>query len=269
MRTHRSRLTALFAGLAALLLFAGCFDIEESVDLDRNLSGKAGFSATVDMGAMVLPMLMMQRQMAGKTGDPTPAEIAAARKEMAAQQKTSQSKAPGSPKREDIEKTLPPGIRLLDVGADEQGDLKLKVHALFGFDDLNKLAQIRDPKKDGAAPEPGKPTLFDRPFSGLKLVDEGRTILVSTELGNPVAEAGSQAPAGGADAKPTPEAERQMKQIFQGLHLRFKLTTPFEVADTNATRRDGRTLVWDYDLAAIQKLTDAKQPVKIWARLRR
>ncbi len=261
MRALRSRLTALFAGLAALLLFAGCFDVEESVDLDRNLSGKAGFSATVDMGAMVLPMLMMQRQMAGKTGDPTPAEIAAARQEMAAQQKTSQSKAPGSPQREDIEKALPPGIRLLDVGGGDKGDLKLEVHAVFGFDDLNKLAQIRDPKKDGEAPGPGKPTLFDRPFSGLKLVDEGRTVLVSTELGNPVGEAGSQAP--GADA------ERQMQQIFQGLHLRFKLTTPFAVADTNATRRDGRTLVWDYDLAAIQKLADAKQPVKIWARLRR
>jgi hypothetical protein len=60
-----------------------------------------------------------------------------------------------------------------------------------------------------------------------------------------------------------------MEQIFQGLHLRFRLTTPFDVVDTNATRRDGRTLHWDYDLAAIQKLADSKKQVKIWARLRR
>jgi len=236
------RLPILFAGLAALLA-AGCFDIEQSIDLDRNLSGKAGFNATIDMGGMVVPMLMMQRQMAGKTGDPTP---------------------------EEIEKSLPPGVRLLDVGVDDKMDLKLKMHLLFGFDDANKLAQIRDPKKDGEAPGPGKPTLFDHPFAGLKVTDEGKTILVSTELGNPVAEADAHsAAAPDAAAKPSPEDQKKMEQMFQGLRLRFRLTTPFAVVDTNATRRDGRTLLWDYDLAAIQKLAESKQPVKIWARLRR
>lgn len=264
MRTLRLRLPVLLAGLAALLA-AGCFDIEESIDLDRNLSGKAGFSATVDMGGMVLPMLMMQRQMAGKTGDPTPEEIAAARKEMIAQQKTSPQPSK-TPNREEIEKSLPPGVRLLDIGTEDKMDLKLKMHALFGFDDLNKLAQIQDPKKAGEAPEPGKPMLFDRPFAGLKLKDEGRTVLVSTELGNPVAEADAKS---GAAAKPSPEDQKKMEQLFQGLHLRFRLTTPFDVVDTNATRRDGRTLLWDYDLAAIQKLAESQQPVKVWARLRR
>jgi len=265
----RLRLPILFAGLAALLA-AGCFDIEESIDLDRNLSGKAGFNATIDMGGMVVPMLIMQRQMAGKTGDPTPEEIAAARKEMIAQQKTSPSPAASTPKREEIEKSLPPGVRLLDVGVDDKMDLKLKMHLLFGFDDANKLAQIRDPKKDGEAPGPGKPTLFDHPFAGLKVTDEGKTILVSTELGNPVAEADAHsAAAPDAAAKPSPEDQKKMEQMFQGLRLRFRLTTPFAVVDTNATRRDGRTLLWDYDLAAIQKLAESKQPVKIWARLRR
>jgi hypothetical protein len=264
----RLRLPILFAGLAALFA-AGCFDIEESIDLDRNLSGKAGFNATVDLGGMVLPMLMMQRQMAGKTGDPTPEEIAAARKEMIAQQKANPSHTSETPKRQEIEKSLPPGVRLLDVGADDKADLKLKMHALFGFDDMNKLAQIHDPKKDGEAPGPGKPTLLDRPFAGLKLTDEGKTVLVSTELGNPVAEADAHPGAPDAAAKPSPEDQKKLEQMFQGLRLRFRLTTPFDVVDTNATRRDGRTLLWDYDLAAIQKLAESKQPVKIWARLRR
>jgi len=265
MRTLR--LAAASAALAAALLLSGCFDVEESVQLDKNLSGQAGFSATVDMGAMVLPMLMMKRQMEGKTGEPTAAEIAAARKDMIAQQKTSKSESSGPPKREEIEKSLPPGVHLLDAGVDDKQDLKLRVHFRFGFDDLNKLAQIRDPKKKDEAAGPGKPNLLDQPFSNLKLVDEGKTVLVSTDLGNPVAESGP--PAGGEGAKPTAEQKKQAEQILQGLHLRFKLTTPLQVVDSNALRRDGNTLVWDYDLPAIEKLADAKQPVKIWARLRR
>jgi len=266
MRMLRSAVS--FAALAAALLLTGCFDVEESVQLDKDLSGQAGFNATVDMGAMVLPMLMMKRQMEGKTGEPTAAEIAAARKDMIAQQKTSKSESSGPPKREEIEKSLPPGVHLLDAGVDDKQDLKLRVHFRFGFDDLNKLAQIRDPKKKDEAAGPGKPNLLDQPFSNLKLVDEGKTVLVSTDLGNPVAESGP--PAGGGDgAKPTAEQKKQAEQILQGLHLRFKLTTPLEVVDSNALRRDGKTLVWDYDLPAIEKLADAKQPVKIWARLRR
>jgi hypothetical protein len=266
MRTLR--LAAASAVLAAALLLTGCFDIEESVELDKNLAGKAGFQCTVDMGAMVLPMLMMKRQMEGKTGDPTPAEVAAARQEMLAQQKTGKSEGPSGPRREEIEKSLPPGVRLLDAGADEGQDMKLRAHFRFGFDDLNKLAQIRDPQKKDEAPGPGKPALLDQPFSNLKLVDEGKTVLVSTDLGNPVAESGPAA-GGGADTQATPEQKKQAEQILQGLHLRFKLTTPLQVVESNALRRDGNTLVWDYDLAAIEKLADAKQPVKIWARLRR
>jgi hypothetical protein len=265
MRTLR--LAAPLAALAAALLLAGCFDLEESVELDKNLSGKAGFQCTVDMGAMALPMLMMKRQMEGKTGDPTPAEIAQARKEMLASQKTETKKGPEAPNREEIEKSLPPGVHLLEAGVDDKQDLKLHAHFRFGFDDLNKLAQIRDPKKKDEAPGPGKPNLLDQPFSNLKLVDEGKTVLVSTDLGNPVSESGP--PAGGDAAQPTPEQKKQAEQILHGLHLRFKLTTPMAVVASNALRRDGDTLVWDYDLAAIEKLADAKQPVKIWARLRR
>jgi len=270
MRTLR--LAAASAALASTLLLAGCFDVEESVELDKNLSGKAGFQCTVDMGAMVLPMLMMKRQMEGKTGEPTAAEIAEARKEMIAQQKTQKSESSGPPKREEIEKSLPPGVHLLDAGVDDKQDLKLRAHFRFGFDDLNKLAQIRDPKSKDQAPGPGKPSLLDQPFSNLKLVDEGKTVLVSTDLGNPVAE--SSPPAGGGEGggnspQPTAEQKKQAEQILQGLHLRFKLTTPLQVVESNALRRDGNTLVWDYDLPAIEKLDDAKQPVKIWARLRR
>jgi len=265
--TGRASLSVL-AGLAVLGL-TGCFDIEESIDLQRDLSGQAGFKATVDMGAMVVPMLMMTRAMEGKTGDPTPEEIAAARKEMLAKQKAEPDKGPSAPKREEIEKGLPPGVRLIDAGIDDQKDLKLRAHFRFAFDDLNKLAQVKEPKKKEGEAGPGQPTLFDQPFAALKLVDEGKTLLLSSELGNPVSEAGSQMGGGGNDAPPTPEAKKTLDQIFQGLHLRFRITTPFAVVDTNPTQRQGQTLVWDLDSAAIMKLADAKQPLKIWARFRR
>jgi len=72
-------------GLAVCLLpAAGCFDVEQAMTLQKDLSGKAAFSMTVNMEPMVLFMVRMQREMAGQKGEPTAAEIDKARKEFLA-----------------------------------------------------------------------------------------------------------------------------------------------------------------------------------------
>jgi hypothetical protein len=45
-----------------------------------------------------------------------------------------------------------------------------------------------------------------------------------------------------------------MNDAFKNMRVAWKITAPFEVASSNATRREGNTLIWEYDFQALQKL---------------
>src|ERR1700680_3161009 len=143
----KSLILGIAAGVAGVAL-AGCFDVEQSVSLKRDLSGTAGFNMTVDLEPMIAFMASMQHSMSGKPGDPTPAEIEAARRDFLAKQKTEPGK-----KQEDLAaqkaqlaKSLPPGVELLSASVEDQGT-KMTARFQFGFDDVRKLAQIKLPEK--------------------------------------------------------------------------------------------------------------------------
>src|SRR6188508_3317321 len=95
----RKLAAATLLGLSSMLL-TGCFDIEQTLTLERNMSGKAGFSMKINMEPMADFMLMMQRSMEGKTGAPTEAELAKARKEFVESGKSKEE----MPSKEDFEK---------------------------------------------------------------------------------------------------------------------------------------------------------------------
>jgi hypothetical protein len=247
-------------GLAVCLLpAAGCFDVEQAMTLQKDLSGKAAFSMTVNMEPMVLFMVRMQREMAGQKGEPTPAEIDMARKEFLASRKTEETKDPEKEKAE-LVKSLPPGVKLLDSSMKEDG-LKIAANFVFGFDHISKLSQIHFPKKDSEQAQPGAKNPFDEPFAGLKVTDEGKTLLLTTEAVNPAAEQKSQT--AGMDL--SPEMKKQMEDAFKGLRVAFKIDAPFEVLESNATRKEGRTLIWEYDLKSLEKMTpeQAAQGVRV------
>ena len=234
-------------GLALCLpALTGCFDVEQAMTLQKDLSGKAAFSMTVNMEPMVLFMARMQREMAGQKGEPTAAEIEKAKKDFLAS-KTSTKEDPEQQKA-DVEKNLPPGVKLLESSVKDEG-LKMSVHLVFGFDHISKLAQIQLSKKDAEQPGPKNP--FDQPFSGLQVKDEGKTLLLTTEAVNPAAEQKGQA--AGMDL--SPEMKKQMEDAFKGLRVAYKIDAPFDVVESNATRKEGRTLVWEYDLKTMEKMT--------------
>ena len=245
------RLPVVLVILAACSL-AGCFDIEQSVTLNRDLSGKAGFTMTVNMEPMVLFMVNMQRGMQGKTGDPTPAEIADAKKEFLAQRKEKDDAGKFEAQKAEAVKHLPPGVELLDARIDDQG-LKMVVHMLFGFDDISKLAAINfpDDKADGKGTGPRNP--MSQPFAGLRVKDEGKTILLTGEAMDPVAKQQAETP------DLTPEMKTQMEAAFKGFRIAWKVDAPFDVVESNATRRSGHTLYWEYDLPALEKLASEKK----------
>jgi len=246
------RLCALPGLALAAALLVGCFDVEQSLSLQKDLSGTAGFSMTVNFEPMALMMLRMQREMAGIKGDPTPAEIEKAKRDFLASKKEQKSSpaADFAAEKAKFEKTLPPGVQLLDAGADDQG-MKMRVHFKVRFDDASKLAklQMSSPEKQQA---PGPKNPYDEPFAAMKVVDEGKTILVTSAVVDPLKKQ-EEAQKGGGGPELTPEMRQQLAEAFQGFRLAFNLDTPMEVVESNATRREGHTLYWEYDLKSIEK----------------
>src|SRR6202035_162650 len=252
--------TCVLLGLAGCLA-AGCFDIEQSLTLERDLSGKAGFSMSINMEPMVLFMLQFQRQMAGKTGDATPAEIAQAKQEFLAQKKEKGGGDKMEAQKAELVKSLPPGIRLLDSKVEDEG-LKMKARLSFAFDNVDKLRLIQLPKEKDAKPGAGNP--FEEPFAGLQIVDEGKTLLLTSRTVNPL-------PTPESTGRPAlaPDMKKAVEGAFQGFKLAWKIATPFEVVETNATRREGKTLYWEYDLPAIEKMSKEQAAIGIRARFRK
>ncbi len=259
------RSTKLFAAaaLGALgLVTTGCFDIEQTLNLEKDLSGKAGFTMKVDMEPMVGFMTRMQREMAGKTGEPTKEELAETRKQLVASKK-SETKTDFTKEKADLEKQLPPGVKLLDSSFKE-GDLNIAANFLFGFDNVSKLSQIKFPKKaeepSEGSPGPGTENPVESPFDGLKVVDEGSTILVTSPAQNPVAEQKEE-----ASEMMSPDSKKQMEDLFKGLRVAFKITAPFEVVEHNAHRKEGKTLIWEYNIKTFESMTPEQlaQGVKV------
>ncbi len=253
-------LTVAICALGTALL--GCFDVEQSVSLRRDLSGTAGFNMTVDLEPMIVFMAAMQHSMSGKSGDPTPEELAAARKDFLEKQKSedpAKKQADLAAQKAQLEKSLPPGIKLLASSFEDRGT---KVTARFevGFDDVHKLARIKLPEKG----DQGKPGAnpYEDPFSQLKVVDEGPTVLVTFGSVNPAARVKEQA---GGDAGANPEMAKMVEGAFKNARFAFRLETPFEVVETNANRREGHTLYWEVKAAD----PNAQVPPTLMARFKK
>jgi len=248
-------------GLALVAVFTtGCFDIEQTLTLERNLSGQAGFSMKIDMEPMAYFMAQMERQFSGKTGEPSAADVAKARAELVKSSKPKPTDFEAE-KREMASK-LPKGVTLKDATFSES-ELAVAVGLLFGFDHPSKLAAIKlsDNKTSAKAGQPGENPI-DAPFADLKVVDEGATILITGPPQNPLESAKDEAP-------PTPEAEKMIAQLMKNLRVVFKIAAPFQVVTHNAHRREGTTLIWQYDLKSLESLTPQQLSESIKVRYRK
>jgi cytochrome c556 len=245
-RTRAILIASLFA-----LFATGCFEIEQSIELKRDLSGTANFKLGVDMEPMVMIMAKVQKEMSGDKSPLTAADIAAAKAEFKKDSKksTTQSEDP----RKQAEGGLPPGVKLLDVAVQEK-EFGATTTMKFAFDKLSSLVGIKlNPKKEGeAAGDPTKKSVLDSPFQGLEMAETAKTITIHTKPQNPAdkvkAEASEQAP------KLDPETEKMMNDAFKNMRIAWKITAPFEVVSSNATRKEGNTLIWEYDWNKLQKL---------------
>lgn len=234
----------------SMLLLAGCFEVDQSINLQKDLSGTADFHLGVDLEPMIVVMAQFGREMEGKTGPMTAAELAKAKAEFKKSSKKSESKEPS---KADIEKSLPEGVKLLSYGSKER-EFGVDTNFKFGFNKLSQLVGVKLPSKGEG--DPTQKNVIDSPFEGLELSEKGDTLTIRTKPQNPTEAVKEQA----ADApKMDAATEKLVKDAFSKMRVSYKITAPFAIVSHNATRREGNTLIWEYDMAAFEKMEKLKK----------
>ena len=237
------------------LFLVGCFDIEQGVELNEDFSGTTTFNFVFDMEPMVLIMASMTKAFSDDQSPLTMEEIEAARAEFLAQKETDDS-GDFSFDRAEAEEKLPDGVRLVSFEPVDDG-LRFGARMKLEFDHYSKLEQIDfGGVEEGADEEPSmgpsKPEVLERPFAGLVFTDEGDTMLVTSPAKNPMSDLQDENPMAGEDMG---EVDELMVKSFESLRFATSLTLPFEILEHNATRVDGDTLWWEYDLEAFETMT--------------
>ena len=242
---------ALCIAMGCVFPLTGCFDIEQRIELNEDMSGTATIAMAIDMEPMAYVGALMERVMAGREGEPTEEEIAAARREMIEQQ-TADDMPDAAAVEAAAKESLPDGIRLLSADFTQE-ELKVRYVMTLAFDNLGGLGDLKLGNPRGVESDGENP--IDRPFEGLKYIDEGDTLLITSEPLNPAKEQmeSGQIP---------PEGEEIFRRVMGGLRVAFILKTPFEVVEHNATRVDGDTLYWEYDAQALMGQAGTAEPIR-------
>jgi hypothetical protein len=232
--------------LLGVFLLTGCFEIDQTIRLEKNLSGTADFHLGVNFEPMVTIMAQFAHDMEGKKGAVTAADIEKAKADFRKNAKKSSSEKPSLA---EMRKSMPEGIELLDFKAKES-DFRIDSDFKFGFKKLQNLVGVKLPSKEGA--DPTQKNVVDTPFDGLELVEKGDTITIRTKPVNP-AEAVKE------EAKDAPKmdaaAEKLMRDAFKDLRVTYRISAPFTVVSHNATRKEGNTLIWEYSMDRFEELS--------------
>lgn len=242
--------------VALCILLTGCFEIEQSINLDKDLSGTADFHLGIDMEPMVVIMAQVGREMEGKKGPMTAAELAKAKADFKKSMTSKKSEEP-EPDKKELEKELPPGVKLLDFKATEK-EFGVATDMKFGFDKLTSLVGVKLPKNKESGGDPTQKNIIDTPFEGLQVIEKGNTITIQTKPMNPAEKVNEEASQSGGP-KIDPEMEKMMKDAFSKMRIVYRLTAPFTVVSHNATRKEGNTLIWEYDMKRFEEMSKGKK----------
>jgi hypothetical protein len=236
--------------LLSLVLMTGCFEIDQSINLEKNLSGTADFHLGVDLEPMVVIMAQFAHEMSGEKGPLTKEALAKARADFKKESKGKSAKDEVS--RADIEKELPEGVKLLDYKMKER-EFGIDSDFKFAFDRINRLINVKLPSK---GKDPTQKNVIDSPFQGLELEEKGNTLTLRTKPLNP--QEAVQKEAEGAP-KLDAATEKLVRDAFGKMRVTYRVTAPFAIVSHNATRKEGNTLIWEYDLKRFEELEKSKK----------
>lgn len=240
-----------------------CFDIEQNVELNEDLSGSTRLKMGVSFEPMAVMMAAMQKSFSGDESPPTAEEIETARQEMLSQKESQKESFDFDAEKAKMEKELPEGITLQGMDIRDEG-LEMVIDLALGFDHVSKLSGLdlagNEEEQEGQVNP--MPDFFDN----LQVREEGEFIIVENLPSNPkaVMEEQSPMPMSGDE-----EGMEMFEEMFKDLRFAFTLKAPFEVVEHNATRKDGDTLIWEYDVEALEALGESEVPEGIKVRYRR
>lgn len=271
--------------LAGLVGLVGCLEVEQGLALQKDLSGSATLDMTIDMEGMVQFVAKMQHDMMGKPGEPTEQELQAAREELLKKQEAQQAEqdAKFEERKRKMEEALPKGVTLGGVEVRQDG-LKTTVHMTFNFDHVSKLAQIEFPSDEEPGPEgqgrprprtggggegqgggmggqgaeeaeeagPDEP--MKRPFENLVVEETAEQVRITFRPENPTAQQEQQ-----TDGMP-PEMKGLVDAMMKGVRYELRIQCPLAVAEQNATKVEGDTVTWTWDLEGLKTLQGESTP---------
>ena len=239
----------LFAGIAWFA--AGCMQFEYGITLEEDLSGTADVDIVVDLDRVAYMAAYVQNAFGGEGGEPSAEQIEEARQDILTEMDEDEDFNEES-LRAEIEPDLPEGVELVYVRVNRD-ELLTTMNMRFAFDHVDKLKEIRLDDDDEGDDE-GAP-IDSEPFRELEIIEEGDEIIIRSEPINPMEE---------MDEMPW-VSDEMMDKLLEGFAITFTVTSPFKVEEHNATRKKGKTLVWEFNLETLK----SGEATGIYARLKR
>jgi hypothetical protein len=235
----------------------GCIDIEQAIELREDLSGSARFSGSYEIEPMAYWMAWGRNRDQG-AGEPTPQQVQELTERMKQRMTSLDQPDTLARDRRTLTESLPPGVSLVRGESRHEGTRGIGILE-FAFADPAGLDLRVGSDRDSP---------FYRPFAGLRVRREGRDLLVSADLVNPLARAREQA-GSKWDAVPAAEREALVARVLGSARVRCSITAPFEVVEHNASRRQQRTLTWEFDLEDMKAMDAEASRNAISVRYRR
>jgi len=233
---------------------AGCMQFDYGITLEEDLSGTADVDLAIDLDRVAYMSAYIQNAFSGEGGEPTAEQIEEAREEILAEVDEDEDFSVES-MRAEIEPDLPDGVELVDANVNRK-ELLTTVKMRFAFDHVDKLKEIRldddDEGEDSGAP------VDSQPFENLEIIEDGDRIIIRSEPINPMQEIDEM-------GEMPFVSDEMIEKLLQGFGVTFSITSPFTVEEHNATRKDGKTLVWEFNLETLK----SGEATGIYARLKR
>lgn len=204
--------------LLSLSLVTGCFEADESITLNADLSGTADFKIVVNHEPIIVSNAWLERALKRKSGAPTPAELAEAKADYIAQLR---SKPGDIYSLEQIDEALPGGVRALQYDESTKPGDRTSMNVRIGFDSVESLRDAHLPRGDNFL------NLPDAPFTTLDVADQDGIITIRATPPNP-AGSGEEPPPG-----------EWGPNLLETVRVTYRITAPFAVVEHNADRRDG------------------------------
>lgn len=247
---RRAAASLLPSVLLTVLLLSGCVRFDYGIALERDLSGTSTMTLAIDPDRAAYAMATMQRMFAGQEGPPTEEQLAAAREQVISQIEEQREEFDPEEIRSQAREDLPDGVRIESVSQSPDG---LTTEIGFRFDHVRRLEEIKlSPQEAEAGGTPGAGQGEENavePFGGLTVEETGNSLLITSDVINPVEETAESA--GPGVRGQMDEMTKTLAGAFSGPVVVFSLTAPFEVEEHNATRAEGSTLYWEYDLSTL------------------